>query len=986
MKAIKRSLALALALVMVLGMVPWGLSPVFAEGEVAINDTNFPDATFRQYISDNFDTDEPKDGSLSQEELDAVTKIDVEKKEITDLKGLEHFKNLKKLDCFGNALSQIDLSQNTALEYLQCGKNQLKTLDLRNNTKLQKLYCYKNNLTSLDLSQNNLIGESDDPFFDNFNLKYQTYAIEVVNNTLYFDLTSLPGNFDPSKTRYWDGGRVVGNTLIVDDDKPAKVTYDYEASEGKELDVTLNITYKDPTINNPVTVSFDFGDGSGDIGNIRLEQGSTYILPLFTFTAPDNKEFKAWEVDGQEKKPDDRIVVNEDITIKALWKEVEGVLINEENFPDDNFRAFVDKYYNDDNNNLLSPQELDISKMKAYDENIEDLTGIEHFSKLKDLNCVNNQLTSLDLSKNTALTILSCDKNQLTSLDLSGNPDLEELFCGENALTSLNISQNSKLNTLWCYYNELTELDLSGNPALMHLHCVINQLTSLDTRHNPDLVEISCGGNQLRSLNISQNSKLETFECYTNQLTSLDLSGNPALTNFSCSENNLTSLDLSGNPNLSSFDGFSQTYEIGVDKSTRKFDLNLLPRGFDPAKASDWVGGSVSGNILTINADEPEEVTYNYAVGQEDPLEVALKVSYLENPVTLRFDGNGGTGSMGAKVLEKGSSYTLPENGFTAPEGKVFKAWSLGGQEKAPGAEVTITADTTLKALWAPLDGGNSGGGGGSNTLGHKPSPEEPEKPIEKAKAEVRLTIGSPLLETDQDGTKTTSTMDVAPYIKDGRTMLPVRYVAQALGFEVDWNEASRTVLLKGDGRQVQIPVDTNKIIVDGVTYESDVQPEIKDGRTFLPLRVIAEALDFEVVWDPATKTVTLKEEDYRAKIPVDTNKITVGGLVYESDVQPEIKDGRTLLPLRALAQALGFEVEWDEATRTVVLKAQGYRAEIPVDSKTFVVNGVTHESDVQPEIKDGRTMLPLRAISQALGFEVQWQETTRTVLLKDKK
>ena len=84
---------------------------------------------------------------------------------------------------------------------------------------------------------------------------------------------------------------------------------------------------------------------------------------------------------------------------------------------------------------------------------------------------------------------------------------------------------------------------------------------------------------------------------------------------------------------------------------------------------------------------------------------------------TVSFDANGGTGTM-ADVTGVSGTYTLPENGFTAPEGKQFKCWSVGGTEKAVGDKITVTADTTVKAVWenipaAPieyeiLDGANS--------------------------------------------------------------------------------------------------------------------------------------------------------------------------------------------------------------------------------------------------------------------------------------
>ena len=113
------------------------------------------------------------------------------------------------------------------------------------------------------------------------------------------------------------------------------------------------------------------------------------------------------------------------------------------------------------------------------------------------LNCSNNQLTSLDVSRNVALTGLYCFDNQLTSLDISKNSMLFHLGCGGNQLTSLDMTKNVALNSLQCGNNQLTSLDLSKNIALVGLSCWKNQLTSLDMSNNTILIGLNCYSNQL---------------------------------------------------------------------------------------------------------------------------------------------------------------------------------------------------------------------------------------------------------------------------------------------------------------------------------------------------------------------------------------------------------------------------------------------------------------------------------------------------------
>jgi len=100
-------------------------------------------------------------------------------------------------------------------------------------------------------------------------------------------------------------------------------------------------------------------------------------------------------------------------------------------------------------------------------------------TKLKDLNCEDNQIKTLDLSNNTALENLICGDNQLTSLDVSKNTALVYLYCRDNLLTTLDVSNNLELSRLDCSQNQLTSLDVS-NISLDYLDCTLNYMASVD--------------------------------------------------------------------------------------------------------------------------------------------------------------------------------------------------------------------------------------------------------------------------------------------------------------------------------------------------------------------------------------------------------------------------------------------------------------------------------------------------------------------------
>lgn len=162
---------------------------------------------------------------------------------------------------------------------------------------------------------------------------------------------------------------------------------------------------------------------------------------------------------------------------------------------------------------------------------------------------------------------------------------------------------------------------------------------------------------------------------------------------------------------------------------------------------------------------------------------------------------------------------------------------------------------------------GNGRGRGGKSSVDKKDIAGEPSKKFEpskndKAETTVEIKIGSNILIKKTDGVTTQIKLDAIPYIKDGRTMLPVRFIAEVLGFKVDWVRETRTVVLKDNETVVEIQVDKNQIKVNGIAYESDVKPEIKNSRTMMPIANIARALGLkdgtDILWDNAAKKVTI--------------------------------------------------------------------------------------------------------------------------------
>ena len=292
------------------------------------------------------------------------------------------------------------------------------------------------------------------------------------------------------------------------------------------------------------------------------------------------------------------------LPFSAFAAEPEPVPIDADHFPDPAFQKYLSDRYDKDNSGSLSSSEIDnikkITVSGGYNgQKLTSLKGIEFFRDLENLYCRENELTELDVSRNTNLGFLSCPYNKLASLDVSQNIKLSGIECEGNNLTSLDVSQNKQLKSLWCAENDLVELDVSQNPNLVRLSCSKNQLTSLDV------------GN-----------------------TSIDPTAYASV------------FSAKGNP-----------YPIAVG-SDRTFDLSKLPGKFEVSKADNWVGGTVDGSTLTVD-EGATEVTYTYDCGKGCNTTFTLNVNVVPDGSTGGSTGGssgGGGGGGGAIIAVAGAA------------------------------------------------------------------------------------------------------------------------------------------------------------------------------------------------------------------------------------------------------------------------------------------------------------------------------------------
>ncbi|MBQ9383843.1 MAG: hypothetical protein IJT87_06365, partial [Ruminiclostridium sp.] len=271
-----------------------------------------------------------------------------------------------------------------------------------------------------------------------------------------------------------------------------------------------------------------------------------------------------------------------------------SIAINKTNFPDEYFREYITKKFDDDEDGYLSQEEIneatDVELGYWYNtEKITDLTGIGYLTSMTTLKLVAASeclIENIDLRKNTALQILYCVAcSKLAPPDLSKNTELIEFDCSQCNFNSIDVSHNTKLEKLDCSYNKLKKLDISANKALKWLCCKQGysegnvMLTELDTSKNTELeyLEIQdyySSSNKIKNLDLSKNLKLKTLICCGLGLEKLDVSKNVMLEKLVCGNNNIVTLDIKKNTALKVI-GCEKCglKELDVSKNTQLTDL-----------------------------------------------------------------------------------------------------------------------------------------------------------------------------------------------------------------------------------------------------------------------------------------------------------------------------------------------------------------------------------------------------------------------------
>ncbi|WP_291150947.1 T9SS type A sorting domain-containing protein [Flavobacterium sp. UBA7680] len=526
--------------------------------------TQIPDLAFEnKLISLGIDSGAP-DGQVLTSKVASLTSLNVSNSSITNLTGIEDFIALDYLYCYDNRLTQLNISKNSKLTILSCGNNLLTTLNLANNPLLITLQCANNKLAALDLSNNTALKTIDCNHNELTSIDVSKQLMLESLNCTHNSLKTLELFSNLKLDLLW-----CSNNLL------------------KSLDLSKNNKLTVMTAHTNLLTYLNIQNGANYLFNPNANYATFYGNYLECIQV-DNVEDanKRW---SQVKDP----MASFSTDCKAY------TLIPDVNFEKKLYALGIDR--DGINGKVLTSNISSLTTLNIYASSIADLTGIQDFIALKSLDCSDNQITTLDLSKNTKLTSLRCNQNKLTALDVSNNLDLQDLTLSYNKLTTIDISKNLALTTLWAYNNNFTNLDVSSNLALKYLYCNENQITTINLSKNIALNSLSISSNQLTNLDLSANINLNTLACDRNLLTGLDLKKNTALTLLNCIYNKLTCILVADvdyafkNWSITRDKTASLTTDCNATTSIPdvNFETKLISLGID--------SGTPDGKVLTIN-------------------------------------------------------------------------------------------------------------------------------------------------------------------------------------------------------------------------------------------------------------------------------------------------------------------------------------------------------------------------------------------------
>ena len=478
-----------------------------ARADVNIDATNFPDPYLRHYIqhvmyldnavaiaaakgstipADQYDENgNPFSNatSLTDAEIALITEINLNRAHtnidatvpnVSDLTGIKNFTSLQRLFCDNHDLTTLDVSGLTNLRVLSAHSNNISSINVNNCTLLNSVTIYRNNLKTPEIV-NNLVyglpdyGEDANPstltlYYYSY---YQNYYDESGDGSYYNVEENYYSHPDSTENNRWIRSEMVG----------VLAKKGWQVKECKYLDYPNGYYYWDEESNewkNGGPKEGDYSETimeSSDLGDLVMIDEENFPDENFLYYIKN-----LMYLDNQLFTNNTRAGIVPNLAYLRNEYDVAEVNIGTEEEPVIRYNPFHNARYLTDNA-LNCIREIYLNRITDPDGVIRDPTGINKFTYLEKLFCDGIQLQTLNVSGLKNLQTLDAHDNSLTSLDASGLNNLKTLDAHDNNLTSLNISGCNNLKNVSIHNNNLTSLNITGCDNLRNVSIYNNSLS-----------------------------------------------------------------------------------------------------------------------------------------------------------------------------------------------------------------------------------------------------------------------------------------------------------------------------------------------------------------------------------------------------------------------------------------------------------------------------------------------------------------------------
>ena len=267
------------------------------------------------------------------------------------------------------------------------------------------------------------------------------------------------------------------------------------------------------------------------------------------------------------------------------------------------------------------------------------------------------------------------------------------------------------------------------------------------------------------------------------------------------------------------------------------------------------------------------------------------------------------------------------------------------------------------------------------------------------------------------------------PYTMDGNAFIPISEICEQFGAIVDFKDNNQMTITTKDGAIIKLFPNDLIMYKNEDAILLDHAPQLENKELMVSPASLSEILSCPIGWDSTDGRVSIIKdtEEYTllytpdgrsrsilserrfeklaegwyespvkstpisnvnmdvataTKTSVKNISVYLNGEKIEFDVQPQIINGRTMVPMRKIFEQLGATVEWEQTTKTITGKKEDTTIVMQINNNELSVNDNTSTLDVAPIVIDGRTLVPVRAIAESFGIDVLWYGDIKTVAI----